>query len=134
MNVLVDSSVWSLALRRSKTTHSFYLATFNELLRQRRIEMIGPIRQEILSGIRTEAQFVRLRDKLRGWRDLELQTGDFELAAQYFNICRAQGIQGTHTDFLICAVAINHELAILTADKDFQRYASLLPLKLIRSQ
>ncbi len=133
MKVLVDSSVWSLALRRNKSTQSFHLHTFHELLRERRIELIGPIRQEILSGIRSEPQFKRLRDKLRGWRDLELQTSDFELAAQYFNICRTNGIQGTHTDFLVCAVAKNNDLAVLTTDKDFERYATLIPLKLLRA-
>jgi len=133
VKVLVDSSVWSLALRRSKVTNSFYLKIFNELLKEGRIEMIGPIRQEILSGIRFEAQFNRLRDKLRGWRDLELQTADFELAAEYFNVCRGKGIQGTHTDFLICAVANSRDLAVLTTDNDFERYATLIPLKLLRA-
>jgi hypothetical protein len=53
---------------------------------------------------------------------------DYICAAQNFNKCRAQGIQGSHIDFLICAVAMNHHLCILTTDKDFIHYQKVLPL------
>jgi len=44
--------------------------------------MIGPIRQELLSGIRTSESFARLRDHLQPYADEELETGDFERAAE----------------------------------------------------
>lgn len=92
--------------------------------------MIGPIRQELLSGIRTPEAFVRLRDHLRPFADEPLETADFERAAEHFNTCRARGVQGSNTDFLICAVAERRELPILTTDADFTRFADVLPISL----
>jgi hypothetical protein len=61
--------------------------------------MIGPVRQEILSGIRDLAQFNLLRDALRAFPDLPLNADDYEQAAAFFNRCRSLGVQGTHIDF-----------------------------------
>ena len=41
---------------------------------------------------------------------------DYALAGQFFNTCRANGVQGSNTDFLICAASVNHDLPILTLD------------------
>jgi hypothetical protein len=91
---------------------------------------MGPIRQELLSGVRTAAGFERLRDHLEPFPDLSLLTRDFEDAARFFNICRGRGVQGSNTDFLICAVAHRHELPIYTTDRDFERFAAVLPIRL----
>ena len=119
MNVLVDTSIWSLALRRTGAAPRLLVVELEQLISDLRVEMIGPIRQELLSGVRQQAQFERLRDYLRPFPDLPLTTADYELAAEFFNRCRAQGIQGSNTDFLICAVAVNHSLTIFTNDQDF---------------
>ena len=92
--------------------------------------MIGPIRQELLSGIRTAASFDRLRDHLQPYSDEQLETADFERAAEHFNTCRARGVQGSNIDFLICAVAERRKLPILTTDADFSRFAAVLPITL----
>ena len=92
--------------------------------------MIGVIRQELLSGVRTLATFERLRDHLRPFSDEQLETADFERAAEHFNTCRAHGVQGSNTNFLICAVAERRTLPILTTDIDFTRFAELLPITL----
>jgi predicted nucleic acid-binding protein len=94
------------------------------------VEIIGPIRQEILSGIRDRLKFEAVRDQLRTFPDLEIGTGDYEEAASYYNRCRSTGIQGSFTDFVICAVAIRHELVIFTDDKDFVGYRKVLPIRL----
>jgi len=130
VKVLVDSTVWSLSLRRSKTVTGPHVTAFHELIREGRAVMIGPIRQEVLSGIRRESQFQMLAEKLRAWPDLPIETSDYERAAEHSNSCRAKGIQGAHIDFLICAVAEKHQLAILTTDQDFAQCAPLLPVKL----
>ncbi len=130
MNVLVDTSVWSLALRRpSKPAHPC-AEELVELVREGRVVMMGAIRQELLSGVRDAKQFATLRDRLRAFPDLILETEDFEQAAEFYNRCRARGIQGSTIDFLICAVAVRRELSILTTDADFTRYARALPLQL----
>jgi predicted nucleic acid-binding protein len=92
--------------------------------------MIGVIRQELLSGVRTARTFEHLRDHLRPFSDEQLETADFERAAEHFNTCRAHGVQGSNTDFLICAVAERQKLPILTTDVDFSRFAELLPITL----
>jgi predicted nucleic acid-binding protein len=82
------------------------------------VEIIGPIRQELLSGIREPSKFARVRDRLRCFADLEIGTADSQEAASHFNRCRSSGIQGSFTDFLICAVGVKHQLSILTDDKE----------------
>ena len=92
--------------------------------------MIGPIRQELLSGVRASDSFERLRNHLRPFADEQLESADFERAAEHFNTCRAQGVQGSNTDFLICAAAERRSLPILTTDQDFTRFAGILPIML----
>jgi hypothetical protein len=130
MNVLVDTSVWSLALRRRRGAPSAETRELTELVREGRVEIIGPIRQELLSGVRAPQQFKILREHLRAFPDVPLTVEDFESAADYFNQCRAKGIQGSNTDFLICAVAVRRGLAIYTTDADFIGFQQLLPIRL----
>ena len=85
--------------------------------------MIGPIRQEVLSGIRSEAQFTRLRRHLESFPDLPVITEDYVTAAEYYNLCRSKGIQGSNTDFLICAVANRNKFSVFTTDRDFELFS-----------
>jgi predicted nucleic acid-binding protein len=134
MMVLVDTPVWSLALRRKPEQLSprerQITETLAELVREGRVQMLGPVRQELLSGIREEAQFRKLRDYLRAFPEHPLEAEDYEEAAQMNNRCRARGIAGSAIDFLICAAANRRSWMILTTDRDFQNYASVLPLRL----
>lgn len=130
MNVIIDTSVWSLALRRAKRVNDGAPRELAELIQEGRVVMLGPVRQELLSGIKEKAQFELLREHLRAFPDLELGTADYETAASAFNRCRERGIQGSNTDFLICATALRRDLSIFTTDGDFQHYARVLRLKL----
>jgi hypothetical protein len=71
MMVLVDTPVWSLALRRKPEQLSprerQLTETLAELVRAGRVQLLGPVRQELLSGIREEAQVRKLRDYLRAF-------------------------------------------------------------------
>jgi hypothetical protein len=134
MMVLVDTPVWSLSLRRRPENLSDQeqqlIQALAELIREGRVQMLGPIRQELLSGIREEVQFRKLRDYLRAFREQPLEAGDYEEAAHMNNRCRARGIAGSAVDFLICAAAHRRGWAIFTTDRDFQNYASVLPVRL----
>ena len=130
MNVLVGTSVWSLALRRPAAQGSSETAELIELIREGRVAMIGAIRQEILAGIRAPEQYKKLRDRLRAFSDESVDEADYEEAATCFNRCRAKGLQGSNTDFLICAVSMRRKLAILTTDKDFDGFARVLGFEL----
>lgn len=134
MMVLVDTHVWSLALRRKPEHLSqrerHLTETLAELIREGRAQLLGPVRQELLSGIREEAQFRKLREYLRAFPEQSLEAEDYEEAAQMNNRCRARGIAGSAIDFLICAAAHRRNWMIFTTDRDFQNYASVLPLRL----
>jgi predicted nucleic acid-binding protein len=100
------------------------------LITNGRVVLLGAIRQEVLSGIRDREQFIRLRDKLRAFPEVEITIEDYELAAEFFNTCRRNGVQGSNTDFLICAVTHRRGYSILTTDKDFDNFRSYIPVVL----
>ena len=137
MQVLVDTGVWSLALRRPKghigDIERDLTALLGDLIRDNRARVIGPVRQELLSGIRETAQYERLRNYFRSFPDESLGTTDYEQAAQCNNQCRSRGITGSPVDFLICAVALARKWQILTTDADFKTYAKAIPIKMYPS-
>jgi len=134
MNILVDTSIWSLALRRKPPQKTKQddpnVLELAELIDEGRAVLIGPVRQEILSGISSPSQFSLLKERLRAFDHRPLKTEDYEMAAEFFTKCRKKGIQGSHIDFLICAAARNHSMAIFTSDQDFYNYSRILKIEL----
>jgi predicted nucleic acid-binding protein len=102
VKILVDTSVWSTVLRRRKKTgNEQLLSVFKDLIKDFRVTIIGPVRQEILSGIQDNKQFTALKKHLDAFEDIPITTQDYIRAAEFYNLCRKNGIQGSHTDFLI---------------------------------
>ena len=130
MKVIVDTSVWSLALRSNKEDSFVPVQELRHIIQDHRVQMIGPIRQEILSGIRIEIQFKKLQKHLESFPDLPILTEDYVTAAKFFNRCRSKGIQGSNTDFLICAVAVRNSFSIYSTDKDFELFSKHLKIVL----
>jgi predicted nucleic acid-binding protein len=134
MLVLVDTPIWSLALRRRDADlnprEQRLTTALRELIQDGRAQLVGPVRQELLSGLREESSFKKLRDQLRAFEQVPLDVADYEEAAHLNNQCRARGIAGSAIDFLICATALRRGWQIFTTDRDFPRYAAVLPLKL----
>jgi len=130
MKVIVDTSVWSLALRRRSAIADIATARLSRLLVDGRVLMLGAVRQKLLSGIRDPDVFESLRERLRGFPDIALVVEDHETAAGFFNACRRRGVQGSNTDFLICAAADRRGCSILTTDKDFDAFAAHVPVRL----
>ena len=131
--ILVDTSVWSLVLRKrvlGQKEKNLKLYLIN-LIRNGRVIMIGPIRQEILSGISDLNTYMLLRQRLETFSDFEITTKDYETAAEYFNLCRKHGIQGSHIDYLICSIAVNNNFSILSLDKDFWNYKKYIDIDII---
>jgi len=100
------------------------------LIREASVQMAGPIRQEILSGIRDHTQFLVLRDRMREFPDILITSDDHERAAEMFNRLRAKGVQGSNTDFLLCALSESNSMPIFTTDEDFTLFKKYLPIKL----
>lgn len=130
MKIIVDTCVWSMALRRDSSQESDVVKELIELIKEVRVQMLGPIRQELLSGIKTTKQFNHLKHNFAAYSDLALEMQDYEKAAEFYNTCRSNGIQGSNTDFLICSAAFFRGYEIFTSDKDFELFQNYIPVKL----
>jgi predicted nucleic acid-binding protein len=134
MKVLVDTSIWSLTLRRKEPSTEPQVQIgqkLTDLIVSSLVVMIGPVRQELLSGISNEEMFLKLRNKLGQFVDLPITTEDYETVAEFYNTCRKNGIQGSHIDFLICSIAYNNNLLIFSTDQDFVQFAKYVPVRLM---
>ena len=127
MKVLVDTCIWSHVLRHKKPNTEL-AEKLKDLIKDGRVVTIGPIRQELLSGISGPSQFKKLKDNLSSFDDLPLLSDYFVKAAEFGNICRKKGVQGSTTDFLICAISSIQKLEIFTEDNDFLNYKRFLPI------
>jgi len=134
VSVLVDTTIWSLALRRRahqlSPAEERLVAEWADLVTSGRAVLTGPVHQEVLSGIRSNEVFEALREKLLAFHYLENLPGDHVQAARFFNLCRSRGVVGSHVDMLICALAHRYGLPIFTTDPDFLGYAKHLPIGL----
>ena len=132
-SVIVDTSVWSLVLRKKSLSDeqqkiSEYLSN---LIKSQSVVMLGAIRQEILSGISDLKKYNSLRQNLQIFSDYQVVTSDYERAAEFYNLCRSHGIQGSHTDYLICSVAYINRFPVFTLDGDFMLYRQYIDIGLI---
>lgn len=134
MNVLVDTSVWSLSLRRLEdglnSSQMQIVAELRELISEGRAQLLGIIRQEILSGIRSQPQFEKIRTVLQSFRDASLEESDYEAAAHSSNLCRSKGIAVSVVDALISSTAVVRGWSVFTTDRDFHAVARVIPIKL----
>jgi len=131
VKILADTCAWSLLLRRKKNavlsgSEQAVLQSLTEAIRDGRVAVIGPIRQEVLSGIKDLAQFKGLRSALERFRDDQIETCDYVEAALLFNLCRSRGVECGSIDMLICAAAIRQQYAILTNDQGLLRCIAAL--------
>jgi len=130
VKVIVDTCVWTSFLRRHHPGDDPFGAEVARLVRADAIQLLGPIRQELLSGAQPQERFSQLKEYLRFYPNLVTDEEDDETAAAFYNVCRSKGVQGTSTDLLICAVAVRYRMRILTTDMDFVRFATCLPIVL----
>ncbi len=121
MNIIPDTPIWSLVLRRDKPNREVQ-NLFVRLIEEGRVVLPGVVKQELLSGVRNQTQFDNLIEQLAHFPLILATDTDHVLAAKIFNKCQKSGVQGSHIDFLILAIAINNSASILTTDKDFQHY------------
>ena len=133
MMIVVDTPVWWLALRRKAAdltaSELRLMQMLHQLVNEGRVQLLGSVRQELLSGLREEAQFRRLRNYLRDFPDIALATEDYEEAARASNQCREAGIASSPVDMLICAVALRRGWQIFSIDRDFAPYGRALPIR-----
>jgi predicted nucleic acid-binding protein len=130
LKVLVDTCIWSHALRSKKPEFEAQVKSLETLIADQRVLIIGAIRQEVLSGYSDLNKFETLKTRLSYFENTPILDEDYITAARFYNECRQKGVQGSHIDLLICAVAVRLNIPILTSDKDFGFYQQHLPIKL----
>jgi len=133
LKVLVDTCIWSHALRSKNPAFEVQVKILENLIADQRVLIIGAIRQEVLSGYSDLNRFETLKTKLSYFENTPILDVDYITAARFYNECRQKGVQGSHIDLLICAVAVRLSIPILTTDKDFGFYQQHLPIKLFSS-
>jgi len=126
----VDTCIWSHALRSRKPEYEVLVKSLETLIAEQRVLIIGAIRQEVLSGYSDHNKFEILKAKLNYFENTPTLDEDYITAARFYNECRQKGVQGSHIDLLICAVAVRLNASILTSDKDFGFYQQYLPISL----
>lgn len=127
MSVIVDTCVWLAALTRKPLKKAAYVVELGELIREGRVVVLGPIRQEILSGVHKPDQFHQIQEALRAFPDVPLVPEDYELAAEYRGLCYRENIAAAETTLLICAVSKRHTMPILTFNPSFEAIAEHVP-------
>jgi len=134
LKVLVDTPIWSYALRSKRAGFEQHVRELETLIADQRVLIIGSIRQEVLSGYSEIRKFEKLNKKLKYFENTPVTDEDYIEAAKFSNICRKNGVQGSHTDFLICSVAHRLQAKIFTTDNDFGHYQTHLPIELLTFQ
>lgn len=131
MKLLVDTSVWSLALRREQPTESAAVALLVRALEgEGEVYASGVILQELLQGFSGPKAAESIVERFSALPMLVPETTDHVKAAALRNHCRRQGVQVGTIDALIAQLAIHYELQLLTTDQDFEHMAQHVPLQL----
>jgi len=133
VNLLVDTSAWSLLLRRRQTD------TRDPMVRELRgrleagdcVHLVGCILQELLDGVKSAQQFDLLAEYLEPFPLIAPERADYVEAARLKNLCRSKGVQAGTVDFLIAATCIRRNYPLLSADEDFQHIARHCELVLL---
>jgi predicted nucleic acid-binding protein len=125
MMIAVDTSVWSLALRRRQIPwdNPWVAALRDHLVAGDKIVLVGPIIQELLSGVREQAVFAQLEAGIRWFPLLDLDRSTYVAAARLTNRCLQDGYQPGAVDVLIAAACIERACPLLTADTHFLEIA-----------
>jgi len=125
VNLVVDTSVWSLVLRRPRVDEDDpHVRAFRWHLESGDGHfLIGNILQELLDGLRSTKQFDRLLALLDPYPLLEPDRRTYVAAARLRAVCRSKGVNAAPIDFLIAAACCQYGFPLLTADRDFVRIA-----------
>jgi predicted nucleic acid-binding protein len=132
MKLLVDTSIWSLALRQKPHILNKEALILKNFIEQGEdIYLVGIILQEILQGIKNPKDFLQLKEYLEAFPLIELTREDYVKAAKLKNILIKKGRQISTFDALIAHTAISRDLYLFTADNDFSHIAKSTKLKLL---
>jgi predicted nucleic acid-binding protein len=130
LSIFVDTTVWSLALRRDAPGGPFVAELARAFNANDQIFTAGLVLQEILQGVSGPRQRDQIIARLASLPLLQPEWNDHLNAAELFNRCRRAGIQVESIDVLYAQLCIRYDLTMLTADRDFQHMAKHCALKI----
>ena len=131
MSLFVDTSVWSLALRRDNPQDGQEV----KLLRRALSEGIavfttGLVLQELLQGFLGAKASSQIIERFAALPLVIPDRVDHIQAAEIRNGCRRKDIQIGTIDALLAQLCLRHELELLTTDNDFKHISKVYPLRL----
>jgi hypothetical protein len=130
VNIFVDTSVWSLALRRDSPPDAPEVRRLREALGADAVHTTGLVLQELLQGCRGPRAHARIVDRFAAIALVVPTRDDHIEAARLRNACRRRGVQVGTVDALLAELCIVHELVMLSTDRDFALIAASTPLRL----
>lgn len=134
MTLLVDTSVWSLALRREPPDAAELGELRRALAGDDLVATTGLIIQELLQGLVTDDARTRVRERMSRLSRIPVGLDDHLDAADAFIACRRRGVQLATVDALLAALCVRHGLTLLTTDRDFVHAAPILGLRVWRAE
>ena len=130
MTILVDTSVWSLALRRDAEAAEPEVHHLEEaLLGSEVIVTTGLVLQELLQGFSGSKAQTQVIERFAALPLLQPDRDDYIGAARLRNACRQAGVQIGTIDALLAQLCVRHDLTLLTTDEDFTHAARHSPLR-----
>jgi len=133
--ILLDTSVLSLAYRRRRRVEAepHVVAVLRGMIHEDvPLAIPGIVLQEVLTGIRSEAQFGRLERALRAFPVVSAEPQHHILAARIANSCRRKGVATSAVDCIIAALATFNDAFLFTLDEDFSRMAPVCGMRLFK--
>lgn len=131
MTLFVDTSVWSLALRRNQATEGPEVNRLRDALGGgEAVYTTGVVLQELLQGIRSPSHRSRIVEHFASLPILVPTRNDHTEAADLYDECRRQGIQVGTIDALLARLCISRGLVMLSTDRDFLYIAECTSLQL----
>ena len=135
MTLFVDTSVWSLALRRDAAPEGPEVQRLREALSSgESIYTTGIVLQELLQGFRGPRDKTRIVERFEALAMITPVRDDYIDAAALRNECRRHGIQTGTSDALLAQICIRHKLIMLATDLDFSHMTKWTSLQLWRAR
>jgi predicted nucleic acid-binding protein len=133
MSLLVDTSVWSLALRRDGSPGQPEVrALADALAGADAVITTGLVLQELLQGFNGPRSVAAIVERFQALPLIHPDRQDHIAAAEVRNVCRRSGVQIGTIDALLIQVCGRHDLTLLTTDQDLVHAARYVPVKLWR--
>jgi predicted nucleic acid-binding protein len=131
LNLFVDTSVWSLALRRDQPSEESAVTRLREAIESGEpLFTTGLILQELLQGFAAPKARTAILERFAALPAIVPDRQDHIDAADLRNLCRRKGVQVGTIDALFAQLCLRHQLVMLTTDADFESVARHAPLRL----